>query len=87
MERSAIEGYLFKETNRKHSIHNLGNQGIDALLRLMKNGRLKSEMIADYTYSVLKNHRMDLLLGTEKNINDTRGSGAFLSILSCAKFL
>ena len=86
IERSAIEGYLFKETNQKHSIHNLSNQGVDALLRLMKNGRLKPEMIADYTYSVLKNHRMDLLLGTEKKHKMTQeDQELFLSILSCAK--
>lgn len=86
IERSAIEGYLFKETNQKHSIHNLSNQGVDALLRLMKNGRLKPEMIADYTYSILKNHRMDLLLGTEKKLKMTQeDQELFLSILSCAK--
>lgn len=86
IERSAIEGYLFKESRQRNNIQNLSNQGIDALLRLMKNGRLKSEMITDYTYSILKNHRMDLLLGTEKKQKMTQeDQEILLSILSCAK--
>lgn len=86
IERSALEGYLFKESRQRHSIQNLSNQGIDALFRLMRNGRLKSEMIADYTYSILKNHRMDLLLGTEKKQKMTHEDHELLlSILSCAK--
>lgn len=86
IERSAIEGYLFKESRQRHNIQNLSNQGIDALFRLMKNGRLKAEMIADYTYSILKNHRMDLLLGTEKKQKMTKEDQELLSsILSCAK--
>lgn len=87
IERSALEGYLFKESRQGEStIRTLSNQGIDALLRLMKNGRLKSEMIADYTYSILKNHRMDLLVGTEKKQRMApEDQELFLSILSCAE--
>jgi len=85
-ERSAIEGYLFKKPKQDVGFRNLNNQGIDALLRLVKNGRLKSEMIADYTYSVLKNHRMDLLLGSEKKQKMPReDQELFLSILGLAK--
>ncbi|NLL68366.1 MAG: hypothetical protein GX236_11865 [Clostridiaceae bacterium] len=87
IERSALEGYLFKESGHTaHNIRSLSNQGIDALFRLMKNGRLKSEKIADYTYSILKNHRLDLLLGTEKKQRMAlEDQELFLNILSCSK--
>ena len=77
---------MFKEPKQHNSIRKLNNHGIDALLRLVKNGRLKTEMIADYTYSILRNHRMDLLLGTEKKQKMTQeDQELFLSILSFAK--
>ncbi len=87
IERSALEGYLFKESRQGvHAIQSLSNQGIDALLRLMKNGRLKSDMVADYTHSILKNHRMDLLLGTAKKQEPAKeDQELLLNILSCAK--
>ncbi|MGI6085580.1 MAG: hypothetical protein ACOYIF_09065 [Acetivibrionales bacterium] len=87
IERSALEGYLYKESRQSgHHMRSLSNQGIDALLRLMKNGRLKSEMITDYTYSILKNHRMDLLVGTEKKQKMApEDQELFLRILSYAK--
>ncbi|NLX64074.1 MAG: hypothetical protein GX022_04775 [Clostridiaceae bacterium] len=85
-EKNAIEGYLFKKPKQSNSFGRLNNQGIDALLRLVKNGRLKPEMIADYTYSVLKNHRMDLLLGSEKKqIMPQEDQELFLSVLGLAK--
>ena len=87
IERSALEGYLFKESRQGvHVIQSLRNQGIDALIRLIKNGRLKPEMVADYTHSILKNHRMDLLLGTEKKQKIAKeDQELLLNILSCAK--
>lgn len=42
------------------------NCGVDALVRLYKNGRLRAEMIPDYTWSLMKDHGLDLLFGSEK---------------------
>lgn len=67
IERSALEGYLFRQpTEVEKTFPGLNNQGLDALFRLIKNGRLKPDMVADYTYSLLKNHRLDILPGTAK---------------------
>lgn len=66
-ERSALEGYFFKQTGQlEQTLPSFSNQGMDALVRLVRNGRLRPEMITDYTYSLLKNHRLDILVGTAK---------------------
>lgn len=87
IERSALEGYLFRQsTEVEKTIQSLSNQGLDALLRLYKNGRLKSDMVADYTYSLLKNHRLDILLGTSKKEKMTSNDlDVILNIINCAK--
>ncbi|MFP4698009.1 MAG: hypothetical protein ACLFMO_04815 [Eubacteriales bacterium] len=41
------------------------DRGIDALSRLAKNGKLTKNSIPDYTISLLKDNRLDLLVGTE----------------------
>lgn len=86
-ERSALEGYFFKQTGQLgQTIPGLNNQGMDALARLMRNGRLKPEMIADYTFSFLKNHRLDILLGTsKKEKSGPEDEGTLMSILGSAK--
>lgn len=87
IERSALEGYLFRQsTEVEKTVQSLSNQGVDALIRLFKNGRLKPEMIADYTYSLLKNHRLDILLGTSKKERmTTKDQDVILSIINCSK--
>ena len=51
----------------------------------MRNGLLKPEMISDYTYSILKNHRLDILLETiNREKLDKEDEGLLLSIFECA---
>jgi len=45
------------------------NCGVDALVRLYRNGRLRPEMIPDYTWSLMKDHGLDLLFGSKKREN------------------
>ncbi|NLU52575.1 MAG: hypothetical protein GXX10_06905 [Clostridiaceae bacterium] len=67
IERSALEGYFFKPSGQAGlDLTGLANHGLDALIRLMRNGRLRPYMIPDYAYSFLKNNRLDILTGTEK---------------------
>jgi MinD-like ATPase involved in chromosome partitioning or flagellar assembly len=87
IERSALESYLFRQpADVDKSIHNISNQGMDALVRLYKNGRLKPDMVADYTYSLLKDHRLDILAGTTKKEKTTAGDrDVIINIINCAK--
>ena len=67
------------------------NQGVDALkVRLYKNGRLRPEMIPDYTWSLMKRTVLltDSLFGSEKRGEpcvQTAISDLLLSIFQCAK--
>ena len=87
LERSALENYLFGGFARSDkSVKSISNQGIDALLRLMRNGRLTPDMVSDYTYSILKDHRMDIMLGTSKKDRITpEDYELILRIIECAK--
>lgn len=87
IERSALEGYLFRQPAEvEKTIQNLSNQGLDALIRLYKNGRLKPDMVADYTNSLLKNHRLDILSGTAKKEKTTASDlDVIINIINCAK--
>ncbi len=84
--RSALEGYFFKRSGLAEQNTGLSNQGIDALVRLMRNGRLKPDMVADYTHSLLRNHRLDILMGTSKKEELSKeDENAFMSILQCSR--
>lgn len=87
VEKSAMEGYLLMK-REKDAIRMLdySNQGLDALMRLFRNGRLKPAMVPDYTYSLLKNHSLDLLFGSEKKDSLSSDSqDILLSIFEYAK--
>ena len=86
-EHSALESYFFRHSDRfGRDVPGLANQGVDALVRLMRNGRLKPEMVADYTWSLLKDHRLDILPGTAKKERwGAQDEGVLMSILECAK--
>lgn len=86
-EKNALEGYFLKQANNAdQTFSGLSNQGVDALVRLIRNGRLKAEMVPDYTYSLLKNNRLDILLGaSKKERNEKEDEETFISILKCAK--
>ena len=66
-QRSTLETCLMKPNDLK-GIHigGFANQGVDALIRLVRSGRLIGKMVPDYTWSLLPEHRLDLLPGTEK---------------------
>jgi len=68
-KRSTLEACLFPDRMMKgFDTGDFANHGMDALFRLSKNGRLTGEMVPDYTWSILKDHKLDLLPGTEKNM-------------------
>lgn len=70
VELNALERYLLREREQAAiRMLDFTNQGVDALVRLYKNGRLRPEMIPDYTWSLMKNHGLDLLFGSEKREN------------------
>ncbi|PKM56750.1 MAG: hypothetical protein CVU98_09610 [Firmicutes bacterium HGW-Firmicutes-3] len=65
-ERSTLESCFMKEKVHHHEdLLDFSDNGLDALKRLAKNGRLASGMICDYTISLLANRRLDLLQGTK----------------------
>ena len=87
IEKNALESYFLRKREQAAiKMLDYTNQGIDALIRLYKNGRLKSEMVPDYTYSLMKNHSLDLLFGSEKKENLSSDSeNILLNIFECAK--
>ena len=85
VERSALEGYFYKPSKEAElSFSGLANQGLDALIRLIQNGRLSPDMVPDYTYSLLKNNGLDILMGTSKN-EYSGNNDCFMDIIACAK--
>ncbi len=65
--RSTLERCLF--TGRELEGHDSGdfaNHGMDALLRLARNGRLRESMVPDYAWSLLRNNRLDVLPGSDR---------------------
>ncbi len=63
-ERSTLERCLIhqRQSNRD-DIHSFNDNGLDALRRLAKNGRLIPEMVSDYTTPLFAGNRLDLLQG------------------------
>lgn len=66
---STLEQCLFSEKELAgRDAGDFGNHGLDALIRLCKNGRLKDAMVPDYAWSILRGSRFDVLPGTLKSI-------------------
>lgn len=87
VEMNALEHYLLRKREQA-AIRMLDytNQGLDALIRLYKNGRLRPEMIPDYTWSLMKNHGLDLLFGSVKRESlYAENQDLLLNIFMCAK--
>jgi len=87
IELNALEHYLLRKREQA-TIRMLDytNCGVDALVRLYKNGRLRPEMIPDYTWSLMKDHGLDLLFGSEKKENlRTDSQNLLMNIFQCAK--
>lgn len=71
-ERSTLERCLVKESHFEQDDHSYFNdQGLGALRRLVKNGRLSKGMVSDYTTSLLANMNLDLLEGIYEASNYT----------------
>ena len=65
--RSTLESCLLDEQAlRERDAGDFANQGMDALVRLSRSERLRQEMVPDYTWSLLREHRLDLLPGSTK---------------------
>jgi hypothetical protein len=86
IEKNALEGYFIRK--RDHAAIRFldqTNQGIDALVRLCRNGRLKPEMVPDYAYSLMKNHGLDVLFaGVKKEVLSSDAEDVLLNIFQCA---
>jgi cellulose biosynthesis protein BcsQ len=87
IQLSALESYfLIPRGYADYYERGIKNEGIDALFRLMRNGRLSPDMIPDYTLSLLKNHRLDILLGTsKKEMPTSEEEDIFIRILDLAR--
>ncbi len=84
--RGALERCLLpeREWNEK-ATGDFANHGMDALVRLARNGRLSGAMVPDYTWSLLHGNRLDLLPGTDKaDASDEDGPQRMRDILGAA---
>lgn len=69
--RSILENcFISKKILEQDKTGAFSDRGIDALTRLAKNKKLTPKSIQDYTITLLKGNRLDLLIGTE-NENET----------------
>lgn len=84
---NALERYLMRKREQAAArMLDYTNSGMDALVRLYKNGRLRPEKIPDYTWSLMKNHGLDLLFGSEKSETLREESQELiLNIFKCAR--
>ncbi len=65
-ERSTLERCLIQaDRSSQEDRLTFSDNGLDALRRLAKNGRLIPEMVSDYTTSLLAANRLDLLQGID----------------------
>ncbi len=62
-ERSTLERCLLGSDERSEDIYS--DQGLNALMKLAKNGRLAPSMIKDYTTPILNASRLDLMQGND----------------------
>jgi hypothetical protein len=69
------------------TLDTFSDRGLDAVVRLAKNKKLEPKIMGDYTISLLKDNRLDLLTGTElKDKNIFSNTVEVLQpILECAK--
>jgi cellulose biosynthesis protein BcsQ len=67
-ERSTLERcYIKNRTHIQEDLLEINDNGLDALKRLARNGRLTPDMISNYTTSLLTNRRLDLLQGVDEH--------------------
>lgn len=65
--RSTIEACLLTDQGLKErDSGDFADHGMDALLRLIRSQRLQEDSLSDYAWSLLRDHRLDLLPGTAK---------------------
>ncbi len=60
----ALEKCFFSDFESKRNQSMVESNGIDALIRMVKNGKLTPEQIVNYTLPIMKDSRLDLLIGT-----------------------
>jgi len=84
--RGALERCLLPEREWKEKASgDFANHGMDALVRLARNGRLSDAMVPDYAWSLLHGNRLDLLPGTDKaDAPDDDGARSMRDILRAA---
>lgn len=61
---TTLEKCFIKDFESRGHKSMVENNGIDALIRMVKNGKLTPEQIVNYTLPILKESRLDLLIGT-----------------------
>ncbi len=62
-KRSTLENCFIEEDSRNLDIYR--DQGLSALIKLARNGRLNPNMIKDYTTPILSKSRLDLMQGSD----------------------
>ncbi len=68
--RSTLEKCLIGKSVSKDDIYS--DQGLSALTKLAKNGRLTPSMIKDYTTPILSKSRLDLMQGTDIEMDNEK---------------
>ncbi len=81
-----LERYLFQPRELVgFDAGDFANHGMDALLRLARNGRLQGAMVPDYAWSLLRENRLDVLPCTQKQaLPDGIGVDRVLDVLKAA---
>lgn len=64
-ENRVLESILMPAYKHHPTTRTLENHGLDAIIRLSKSDKLAQEHFSNYTYPLLKESRLDLLVGTE----------------------
>ncbi len=85
--RSTLEACLRDEQAlRERDAGDFANHGMDALFRLSRSGRLHEDRVADYAWSLLRDHRFDLLPGSSKALlPDAETVARIGEVFACAR--
>lgn len=60
----SLEKCFFNDYKTKRSLSIVESNGIDTLIRMVKNHKLTADQLSNYTIPVFKNSKLDILIGT-----------------------
>lgn len=80
MKDQSLESYLLSEKERTR-YSDISETGADGLFRLLQNGRLESEVIKDYSYSLLSRSNLDFLCSKKVYCDEVEHHNNYLYLL------